>query len=173
MKRFLQELTGHLRHAGWTSPVVLRCDSGFWSKTVIEFCDKNRREYSITVRQTASIRRLIDDVAPNGDNCQWHPLADYPDSGYCEIAETDYDNNPTRRLVVRRVRLLGTKQQALFPTSSPLVSPQQTRRSRHWPLPGSATSPGTGASATACAITTAPFRPARRREDPQRFGGRR
>ena len=64
---------------------MLRCDSGFWSKTVTEFCDKNRWEYSITVRQTATIRRLIDDTAPEGDYCRWHPMADYPDSGYCEI----------------------------------------------------------------------------------------
>ena len=115
MKRFLQEVAGHLRHAGWTGQIVLRCDSGFWSKTVIEFCDKNRWEYSITVRQTATIRRLIDDITPDGDNCRWHPMADYPATGICEIAETDYDNNPTRRLIVRRVRLLDTKQQALFP----------------------------------------------------------
>ena len=115
MKRFLQEVAGHLRHAGWTGQIVLRCDSGFWSKTVIEFCDKNRWEYSITVRQTATIRRLIDDITPDGDNCRWHPMADYPATGICEIAETDYDNNPTRRLIVRRVRLHDTKQQALFP----------------------------------------------------------
>ena len=115
MKRFLQELSGHVRHAGWTGQIVLRCDSGFWSKTVIEFCDRNSWEYSITVRQIPTIRRLIDDIAPTGDNCRWHPLADHPDSGYCEIAETDYDNNPDRRLIVRRVRLLDAKQQALFP----------------------------------------------------------
>ena len=115
MKRFLQELSGHVRHAGWTGQIVLRCDSGFWSKTVIEFCDRNSWEYSITVRQIPTIRRLIDDIAPTGDNCRWHPLADYPDSGYCEIAETNYDNNPDRRLIVRRVRLLDAKQQALFP----------------------------------------------------------
>ena len=115
MKRFLQEVAGHLRHAGWTGQIVLRCDSGFWSKAVIEFCEKHRWEYSITVRQIPTIRRLIDEIAPGGDNCRWHPMADYPVSGYCEIAETDYDNNPTRRLIVRRVRLLDAKQQALFP----------------------------------------------------------
>jgi Transposase DDE domain group 1 len=115
MHRFLQEVAGHLRHAGWTGQIVLRCDSGFWSKTVIEFCEKNRWQYSITVRQSPHIRRLIDDIAPDGDSCRWHPLTDYPDTGYCEIAETDYDNTTGRRLIVRRVRLLDAKQQALFP----------------------------------------------------------
>jgi Transposase DDE domain group 1 len=115
MKRFLQEVGGHVRHAGWTGQIVLRCDSGFWSKTVIEFCERNGWEYSITVRQIPTIRRLIDDIAPSGDNCRWHPMPDYPNSGYCEIAETDYDQTTSRRLIVRRVRLLDTKQQALFP----------------------------------------------------------
>lgn len=63
---------------------MLRCDSGFWSKTVIEFCDKNGWENSITIRQTATIRRLIDAIAPDADYCRWHPMAN-PDSGYCEI----------------------------------------------------------------------------------------
>ena len=59
MKRFLQELRGHLTHAGWTGQIVLRCDSGFWSKTVTEFCERNSWQYSITVRQNPTIRRLI------------------------------------------------------------------------------------------------------------------
>ena len=72
MKRFLQELRGHVTRAGWTGNVVLRCDSGFWSSTVIKFCEKHGWEYSITVRQIPSIRRLIEGIAPNGkDSCRW------------------------------------------------------------------------------------------------------
>ena len=117
MKRFLQELRGHLGRAGWTGQVVLRCDSGFWSKTVIGFCEKHSWEYSITVRQIPSIRQRIDDIAPNGDSCRWLPMPDYPATGHAEIGECDYDNEPdtNRRLIVRRTMVLNNKQQALFP----------------------------------------------------------
>jgi hypothetical protein len=118
MKRFLEELRGHLRHAGWTGQVVLRCDSGFWSKTVIGFCDKHHWEYSITVRQTPGVRALINEIAPGGDSCRWHPMVDYPATGVCEIGECDYDQELDlhRRLIVRRVALLDSKQEPLFPT---------------------------------------------------------
>jgi Transposase DDE domain group 1 len=113
MKRFLEELRGHLRHAGWTGQVVLRCDSGFWSKTVITFCEKHSWEYSITVRQVPSIRDRIADIASDGP--RWAPMLDYPDSGICEIAECDYDDlNTGRRLIVRRVATLDDDQQPLF-----------------------------------------------------------
>ena len=116
IKRFLQELAGHLRHAAWTGPVVLRCDSGFWSKTVIEFCELHGWQYSITVKQTAPIRDRIDAIAPDGDSCRWHPMLDYPETGVCEIAECDYDDtNPARRLIVRRTAVLDKAQQPLFP----------------------------------------------------------
>ena len=64
IKRFLQEPRGNLTHAGWGGPVVLGCDSGFWSKQVIEFCERNRWEYSITVRQISTKRTRIDAIAP-------------------------------------------------------------------------------------------------------------
>ena len=117
MKRFLQELRGHLTHAGWTGKIVLRCDSGFWSDTVTGFCERHQWDYSITVKQNGPIRRLIDEIAPDGDSCRWHPMHDYPASGYCEIAETDYDDNTDthRRLIVRRVCLLDDNQEPLFP----------------------------------------------------------
>ena len=119
IKRFLQELRGTLTHAGWGGTVVLRCDSGFWSKHVIEFCEKHRWEYSITVRQIPTIRTRIDSIAPDGDSCRWLPMPDYPDTGHCEIAETDYDDhNPSRRLIVRRVMLIDKHNQPLFPTWS-------------------------------------------------------
>ncbi len=117
IKRFLQELRGNLTHAGWGGQVVLRCDSGFWSKTVIEFCERNRWEYSITVRQITTIRTRIDGIAPDGDGCRWLPMPDYPETGHCEIAECDYDDeNPSRRLIVRRVHVLDEHAQPLFPT---------------------------------------------------------
>ena len=113
MKRFLQEVRGHLAHAGWTGKIVLRCDSGFWSKSVIEFCDKHSWEYSITVRQIPDIRDRIADIGSDGP--RWVPMLDYPDTGICEIAETEYDDNTAdRRLIVRRVATLD-RQQALFP----------------------------------------------------------
>ena len=117
IKRFLQELRGNLAHAGWTGQIMLRCDSGFWSRTVIEFCEKHRWEYSITVRQIPTIRTRIDQIAPDGDGCRWLPMPDYPETGHCEIAECDYDDeNPTRRLIVRRVHVLDEHAQPLVPT---------------------------------------------------------
>jgi hypothetical protein len=113
MKRFLQELRGRLARLGWTGTVVVRLDSGFWSSAVIEFCERHRWEYSITVRQSSTIRALIDAIAPDGDSCRWHPMLDYPDSGVAEIAECDYDDNLTRRLIVRRTATLNN-QLALF-----------------------------------------------------------
>ena len=116
IKRFLQELAGNLRRAGWHGQVVLRCDSGFWSDTVIAFCEHAGWEYSITVKQTGPIRRRIDQIAPDGDNERWLPLLDYPETGICEIAECEYDDtHPARRLIIRRGAVLGADQQALFP----------------------------------------------------------
>lgn len=115
MQRFLQELRGNLTHAGWTGKVVVRLDSGFFSKTVIEFCEKHGWEYSVTVKLTGPIRRLIEDIAPNGDSCRWVPMLDYPTTGYCEIGETFYDDTYTRRLIVRRTMIIDTHNQALFP----------------------------------------------------------
>ena len=85
--------------------IVLRCDSGLWSRTVIEFCEHHRWEYSITVRQIPTIGARIDLIAPDGDGCRWLPMPDYPATGHCEITETDYDDdNPARRLIDRACR---------------------------------------------------------------------
>ena len=116
IRRFLQELAGHLRRAAWTGRIVLRCDSGFWSETVIGFCEHAGWEYSVTMKQTGPVRRRIAQIAPDGDNERWLPMLDYPETGICEIAECDYDDTHTsRRLIVRRVAVLDNHQQALYP----------------------------------------------------------
>ena len=64
-------------------------------------------QYSISVRRQPSIKNAISAIA-EGD---WQPLADYPEGGEAQIAETTLN---AKRLVVRRTRLIGA-QAELFP----------------------------------------------------------
>jgi hypothetical protein len=64
--------------------------------------------YSISVRLTASTLAAIHMIADE----TWVALADYPETGEAQIAETTLRGE---RLIVRRVRLVGAQAQ-LFPT---------------------------------------------------------
>jgi Transposase DDE domain group 1 len=65
--------------------------------------------YSIGVRMQRVIRDAIEAIGEH----EWQRLDDYPASGVAEIAETTYG---AQRLIVRRVRSLGTSAQGeLFP----------------------------------------------------------
>jgi hypothetical protein len=59
-------------------------------------------EYSIGVRQQKHIKAAIQAI-PEQD---WQPLADYPDDGEAQIAQTMLGH---QRLVVRRTRLIGAQ----------------------------------------------------------------
>jgi Transposase DDE domain group 1 len=121
IRHFLEGLGGRLRHAGWHGQVVLRCDSGFLSKSVIEYCELNGWEYSITIKQTGPTKRAIAAIDPDQTGQGWQPLVNYPPSGICEIAEyqpnqpEDPDTKP-RRVIVRRVCLVDHNNKALFPS---------------------------------------------------------
>lgn len=98
--RFVDELLARVRRAGAGvgGPVLLRADSGFWNKKVITRLRERGCAFSIgvTLQQIVTARiALIDDAA-------WQPVADYPDSGVCELAETTLG---AERLIVRRVHL--------------------------------------------------------------------
>jgi hypothetical protein len=80
---------------------------GFWSAKTSKTCRRQQIHYSITVRQTTTIRAAIATIAEDA----WVGIA-YPESGVAQVAETRYRGD---RLVVRRTRLVGEQAQP-FPT---------------------------------------------------------
>jgi len=105
--RFLDELVARLRRAGASGELTFGMDSGFWSAKTLKTLRRHQVRYSITVRQTKTIRAAI---AAIPEHC-WVDIA-YPPDGVAQVAETPYRGD---RLIVRRVRNLGDQQQ-LFPT---------------------------------------------------------
>ena len=105
--RFVDELVARLRRAGASGELTLRMDSGFWSAKLIKGLRRHRVRYSITVRQTKTVRAAIAAI-PEHD---WVEIP-YPPGGIAQVAETRYRGD---RLIVRRVRNPGGQQQ-LFPT---------------------------------------------------------
>jgi len=105
--RFVDELVARLRRAGASGELTLRMDSGFWSGKLIKRLRRHRVRYSITVRQTKTVRAAIAAIP----EAAWVQIAYAPD-GVAEVAETGYRGD---RLIVRRVRNEGDQQQ-LFAT---------------------------------------------------------
>lgn len=99
-RRFIEETIARVRRAGATGPIVLRADSGFHVAKLIEACRAKKVRFSITARQTTTIRAAIDQIPELG----WVPLADYPDGGFAELGETVLDDGT--RLIVRRTIVL-------------------------------------------------------------------
>src|SRR5215211_6898892 len=96
--RFVNELLARVRRAGASGEILFRADSGFWNKKVTARLREQGCGYSIGVTNhkivTAQIAQIPDDA--------WQPVADYPDTGICELAETTLGED---RLIVRRVHL--------------------------------------------------------------------
>jgi hypothetical protein len=105
--RFVDELVARLRRAGASGELTVRADSGFWSAKLIRRLRRHRVRYSITVRQTKTVRSAIAQIPEQA----WVEIA-YQPGGVAQVAETGYRGD---RLVVRRVRYLGDQQQP-FPT---------------------------------------------------------
>ena len=107
VKRFIEELVPRLRRAGATGEIVLRVDSGFWSKETIAVLGRLGVRYTMAVRTgTKALAREIAGIAEDA----WVEI-DYPEGGRAEVAECTYKG---RRLIVRRTRLVGA-QAALWP----------------------------------------------------------
>jgi hypothetical protein len=100
--RFVEELIPRLTRAGASGPKLLRADSGFWNTKIMNRLQRAGWTYSIGVRQQPQIRAAIAAI-PEQD---WTPLADYPERGEAQIAQTMLGH---RRLVVRRTRLIGAQ----------------------------------------------------------------
>jgi Transposase DDE domain group 1 len=107
VKRFIEELVPRLRRAGATGEIILRVDSGFWSKETIAVLGRLGVHYTMAVRTgTKALARAIAGIAED----HWTEI-DYPEGGRAEVAECTYKG---RRLIVRRTRLVGP-QAALWP----------------------------------------------------------
>jgi hypothetical protein len=100
--RFVEELIPRVARAGATGPKLLRADSGFWNAKTMSRLQAAGWTYSIGVRQQTHVKAAISAI-PEAD---WQPLADYPETGEAQIAETILG---ARRLIVRRTRLVGAQ----------------------------------------------------------------
>ncbi|MFO7547468.1 MAG: IS1380 family transposase [Acidimicrobiia bacterium] len=55
--RFLEELVARVRRAGASGEILIRADSGFWSRRLIDTCDRLGIGYSITAKTTPPSKR--------------------------------------------------------------------------------------------------------------------
>ena len=100
--RFTEELITRVERAGATGVKLLRADSGFWNTKVFERLHRAGWQYSTGVRMIKTVRAAVAAI----DEDAWQKVADYPDDGEAQIAETTYG---ARRLIIRRTRLLGAQ----------------------------------------------------------------
>lgn len=115
--RFIEELVARIRRAGASGEVLMRADSGFWSRRLIDTLERLGVKFSITVNMNPAVRSAIEQIPDSG----WVPIT-YPDGGQAEVASFAYttsrrsDGQPpvTVRMIVRRTRLVG-QQAALWP----------------------------------------------------------
>jgi hypothetical protein len=98
--RFVEELIARVARAGASGTKLLRADSAFWNNKLIARLERAGWQYSIGVRLQGPVTETIAAIP----EAAWRPLADYPDDGEAQIAETTLG---CRRLIVRRTRLLG------------------------------------------------------------------
>ena len=67
---FLRETVGRVRYAGATGPLIVRADSGFYTHAMVTVCRQMDVRYSITIRQHATLRNLIDAIP----EANWTPI---------------------------------------------------------------------------------------------------
>ena len=132
---FLRETVGRVRYGGARGQLMVRADSGFYAHTVVAACREMDVRFSITIRQRASLRDLIEAI-PEED---WTPIPYWMD-GAADVAETactpfqTKPDAPPVRLIVR-----AGEADARFPTRPPCQI--QLSRLHHRPRWGDA---GTG-----------------------------
>ena len=107
-----------MRYARARGQLMVRADSGFYTHAVVAVCRRMDVRFSITIRQHASLRDLIEAI-PEED---WTPIPYWMDGAadVADVAETTYtpfqaeaDSAPVR-LIVRRVKPTPGSQLALF-----------------------------------------------------------
>jgi hypothetical protein len=82
---FLRETIGRVRGAGARGQLTVRADSGFYAQAVVAVCRAMGVRFSITVRQHASVHRLIEAIPENA----WTPIGYWLEGG-ADVAETEY-----------------------------------------------------------------------------------
>jgi hypothetical protein len=105
--RFVDELIARVRRAGHTGPIIIRADSGFENHKLFKVLEQRGIEFSIGVKCSPAITKLIQEIPETA----WVTIADYPQDGEAQIAETSLKGF---RLIARRTRLIG-KQAELWP----------------------------------------------------------
>ncbi|MEX2185006.1 MAG: IS1380 family transposase [Chloroflexota bacterium] len=112
---FLAETIARVRAAGASGALTVRADSGFYAHAVVAAARRQRVHFSITIRQSKGVRRLIEAIPDDA----WTPIPYWLADG-ADVAETTYtpfadqkDAVPVR-LIVRRVRPTPGSQLALF-----------------------------------------------------------
>jgi hypothetical protein len=106
---FLGETVIRVRRAGARGPLVMRADSGFCTQKVVATCRRYGARFSITVRLTGNLWKVIGEIPEPA----WSPIP-YWLEGAAEVAEVDYVPFAARRrgqpaaipvrLIVRRVQ---------------------------------------------------------------------
>jgi hypothetical protein len=112
---FLAQVFNRVRRAGATGPMVLRADAGFYNRKVTEACRKAAVNYSITVKLSKGLHKVISKIAES----DWKPIPYWIGDG-ADVAETTYrpfsKRHPEVRLIVRRVKPTPGSQLALLAT---------------------------------------------------------
>jgi len=107
-RRFIEELIPRVRRAGARGEIVVRVDSGFWSRETIATLARLDVRYTMAVRTgNTAIAAAIAAI----DEKAWVDI-DYTLDGQAQVAECAYNS---RRLIVRRTRLTDTAQARLWP----------------------------------------------------------
>lgn len=107
-RRFIDEVVARVRRAGTSGEMVMRFDSGFWSKDTIATLARHDVRYTMAVRtNTPAVAAVIATI----DDDAWVDI-DYTPDGQAQVAECTYWG---RRLIVRRTRLTGASQARLWP----------------------------------------------------------
>jgi hypothetical protein len=110
---FITEAITRARRAGASGPICLRADSGFYTHTVVDACCRAGATYSITVKLTKAVHKVIAQIPADA----WTPIPYWLDDG-ADVAETSYRpfgrKGRVMRLIVRRVRPTPGSQLALF-----------------------------------------------------------
>ena len=78
---FLRETVGRVRCAGARGQLTVRADSGFYTHALVSACRRMDVRFSITIRQHASLRNLIEAI-PEAD---WTPIPYWMD-GAADVA---------------------------------------------------------------------------------------
>jgi hypothetical protein len=118
---FVAETIRTARACGASGLLVMRADSAFYGADVINSCRALGARFSVTVRMNASVKAAIARIDEGAWTPIKYPKAVWDEEGQCwisdaEIAETGYTaftskpkkQQVTARLIVRRVKRLGT-----------------------------------------------------------------